>query len=130
MNISRPFIRRPVGMTLLAVGLVLIGVVAYRFLPVASLPSIDLPTIRVSASQPGARARASSRATWKGDASSARQRASSSTPAAPRAIAYGGSRIRTPRRSSLPARAFIWCSTDRCFWAGTRSWCRTRRTGA
>ncbi|TXL75190.1 acriflavine resistance protein B [Vineibacter terrae] len=54
MNISRPFIRRPVGTTLLAIGLILIGAVAYRFLPVASLPSIDLPTIRVSASQPGA----------------------------------------------------------------------------
>ncbi len=54
MNISRPFIRRPVGTTLLAIGLVLIGAVAYRFLPVASLPTIDLPTIRVSASQPGA----------------------------------------------------------------------------
>ncbi len=54
MNISRPFIRRPVGTTLLAIGLILIGAVAYRFLPVAALPSIDLPTIRVSASQPGA----------------------------------------------------------------------------
>ncbi|HKU96706.1 MAG TPA: efflux RND transporter permease subunit [Vineibacter sp.] len=54
MNISGPFIRRPVGTVLLAIGLMLIGAVAYRFLPVASLPTIDLPTIRVFASQPGA----------------------------------------------------------------------------
>ena len=54
MNFSYPFIRRPVGTTLLAIGLFLLGVVAYVFLPVASLPSIDFPTIRVSASRPGA----------------------------------------------------------------------------
>ena len=54
MNISYPFIRRPIGTTLLALGLFLVGIVAYRFLPVASLPTIDLPTIRVTASRPGA----------------------------------------------------------------------------
>jgi len=54
MNFSYPFIRRPVGTTLLAIGLFLIGCVAYSFLPVASLPSFELPTIRVSASRPGA----------------------------------------------------------------------------
>jgi len=54
MNISDPFIRRPVGTTLLALGLLILGIVAYGFLPVASLPSVDLPTIRVSASRPGA----------------------------------------------------------------------------
>ncbi|QND51812.1 acriflavine resistance protein B [Phyllobacterium sp. 628] len=54
MNISDPFIRRPVGTTLLALGLLMLGIVAYGFLPVASLPSVDLPTIRVSASRPGA----------------------------------------------------------------------------
>src|SRR6266480_567663 len=54
MNFSYPFIRRPVGTTLLAIGLFLIGVVAYLQLPVASLPSVDFPTIRVSASRPGA----------------------------------------------------------------------------
>src|SRR5713226_7650476 len=54
MNFSYPFIRRPIGTTLLAIGLFLVGAVAYRFLPVASLPSIDFPTIRVSASRPGA----------------------------------------------------------------------------
>src|SRR5436305_6820119 len=54
MNFSAPFIRRPVGTTLLAIGLLLLGIVAYVFLPVASLPSIDFPTIRVSASRPGA----------------------------------------------------------------------------
>jgi multidrug efflux pump subunit AcrB len=54
MNFSYPFIRRPVGTTLLAVGLFLVGAVAYAFLPVASLPSFELPTVRVSASRPGA----------------------------------------------------------------------------
>src|SRR5215470_7409047 len=54
MNFSYPFIRRPIGTTLIAIGLFLIGAVAYRFLPVANLPSVDMPTIRVSASRPGA----------------------------------------------------------------------------
>jgi multidrug efflux pump len=54
MNLCAPFIRRPVGTTLLAFGLIIFGLVAYRELPVASLPSVDLPTIRVSASRPGA----------------------------------------------------------------------------
>jgi multidrug efflux pump len=54
MNFSRPFIRRPIGTTLLAIGLFLVGVVAYQFLPVASLPSVEFPTISVTASRPGA----------------------------------------------------------------------------
>ena len=54
MNFSLPFIRRPVGTTLLAIGLFLVGLVAYQFLPVASMPTIEFPTIRVSASRPGA----------------------------------------------------------------------------
>ncbi len=54
MNFSYPFIRRPIGTTLLAIGLFMTGAVAYRFLPVASLPSVEFPTINVSASRPGA----------------------------------------------------------------------------
>jgi multidrug efflux pump len=54
MNFSYPFIRRPIGTTLLAIGLFLIGAVAYIFLPVASLPSVDFPTINVTANRPGA----------------------------------------------------------------------------
>jgi multidrug efflux pump len=54
LSISEPFIRRPVGTTLLAIGLFLIGVVAYEFLAVASVPNVDFPSIRVSASRPGA----------------------------------------------------------------------------
>ena len=54
MNFSYPFILRPVGTTLLAIGLLLVGIVAYRFLPVASMPTVEFPTIRVSASRPGA----------------------------------------------------------------------------
>ena len=54
MNFSYPFIRRPIGTTLLAVGLFLVGAVAYAFLPVASLPSVEFPTINITASLPGA----------------------------------------------------------------------------
>ena len=54
MNIAEPAIRRPVGTTLLAIGLLLVGAVAYHFLPVASMPTVEFPTISVSASRPGA----------------------------------------------------------------------------
>ncbi len=54
MSLSEPFIRRPVGTTLLAIGLFLVGAVAYVNLPVASVPNVDFPMIRVSASRPGA----------------------------------------------------------------------------
>ncbi|WP_407048751.1 efflux RND transporter permease subunit [Methyloraptor flagellatus] len=54
MSPSEPFIKRPIGTTLIAIGLVLAGLLAYSRLPVASLPTVDLPTIRISVSQPGA----------------------------------------------------------------------------
>ena len=54
MNFSWPFIRRPIGTTLLAIGLFLVGAAAYGLLPVASLPSVDFPIIFISASRPGA----------------------------------------------------------------------------
>jgi multidrug efflux pump len=54
LNVSAPFIRRPIATFLLSVALFLVGAVAYPFIPVSSLPSVDLPTIRVTASQPGA----------------------------------------------------------------------------
>jgi hydrophobe/amphiphile efflux-1 (HAE1) family protein len=54
MNISAPFIKRPVGTTLLALATFLVGTVAYFFLPVASLPAIDFPIIGVTALRPGA----------------------------------------------------------------------------
>jgi multidrug efflux pump len=53
-SISEPFIRRPVGTTLLAIGLFLVGIVAYTFLPVSAVPNVDFPMIRVSATRPGA----------------------------------------------------------------------------
>jgi multidrug efflux pump len=53
MSFSRPFIERPIGTTLLAVGLFLAGLVAYFNLPVASLPVVEFPTIRVTATLPG-----------------------------------------------------------------------------
>ena len=54
MNISAPFIKRPVATTLLTVGLALAGILAFRFLPVSPLPQVDFPTIQVTASLPGA----------------------------------------------------------------------------
>ncbi|HEY3822301.1 MAG TPA: efflux RND transporter permease subunit [Polyangiaceae bacterium] len=56
MNISSPFIRRPVATTLLTVGVALAGVLAFLVLPVAPLPEVDFPTISVNASLPGASA--------------------------------------------------------------------------
>lgn len=54
MNISRPFILRPVATTLLMVAIFLSGVIAYRLLPVSALPEVDYPTIRVLTLYPGA----------------------------------------------------------------------------
>jgi multidrug efflux pump len=54
MNISEPFIRRPIATTLLTVAIALAGAVAFRLLPVSPLPQVDFPTISVSASLPGA----------------------------------------------------------------------------
>jgi multidrug efflux pump len=54
MNISEPFIRRPIGTTLLTFAVALAGGLAYFFLPVSPLPQVNFPTISVSASLPGA----------------------------------------------------------------------------
>ena len=54
MNISEPFIRRPVATSLLSIGLFCVGMVSYRFMPVAPVPRVDFPMISVSASLPGA----------------------------------------------------------------------------
>jgi hydrophobe/amphiphile efflux-1 (HAE1) family protein len=54
MNISAPFIKRPVATTLLTLGLFLAGVIAVRLLPVSPLPQVDFPTISISAGLPGA----------------------------------------------------------------------------
>jgi multidrug efflux pump len=54
MNISEPFIRRPVATTLLTIAIGLGGVVAFKLLPVAPMPEVDYPTITVAASLPGA----------------------------------------------------------------------------
>ena len=54
MNISRPFVLRPVATALLMIAMVLVGVVAVRFLPVSSLPDVDYPTIQVQTFYPGA----------------------------------------------------------------------------
>jgi multidrug efflux pump len=54
MNISGPFIRRPIATTLLTIAIALAGMVAFRLLPVSPLPQVDFPTISVGASLPGA----------------------------------------------------------------------------
>src|SRR5438034_1159711 len=54
MNISEPFIRRPVATSLLMVGVVLMGALGYFLLPVSALPPVDFPTIQVTAQYPGA----------------------------------------------------------------------------
>ncbi len=54
MNISKPFIQRPVATTLLTVAVALTGVATFRLLPIAPLPQVDFPTISVTASLPGA----------------------------------------------------------------------------
>src|SRR5438876_2948291 len=54
MNISAPFIHRPIGTTLLTIALALAGLIAYQFLPVAPLPQVEFPTVQVEARLPGA----------------------------------------------------------------------------
>jgi multidrug efflux pump len=56
MNISEPFIRRPVATTLLTLAIALAGAIAFEVLPVAPLPEVDFPTISVGAGLPGASA--------------------------------------------------------------------------
>ncbi|MGH7035202.1 MAG: efflux RND transporter permease subunit, partial [Stellaceae bacterium] len=54
MSPSRPFILRPVAISLLMAALMLVGVVAFQFLPLAALPEVDYPTIQVQTFYPGA----------------------------------------------------------------------------
>ncbi len=54
MNISEPFIKRPVATTLLMAAITLAGGIAFNFLPVAPLPQVEFPTISVNAGLPGA----------------------------------------------------------------------------
>jgi multidrug efflux pump len=56
MNLSAPFIRRPVATTLLTIAIAIAGIVGYTVLPVSPLPQVDFPTISVSASLSGASA--------------------------------------------------------------------------
>ena len=54
MNISAPFIKRPIGTSLLAAALLMAGALAFNFLPVSPLPQVEFPVIQVSAGLPGA----------------------------------------------------------------------------
>ncbi len=54
MNVSAPFIHRPIGTILLALGIFMVGAVAYFLLPVAALPSVDFPAVFINTQYPGA----------------------------------------------------------------------------
>ncbi|MEO6863709.1 MAG: efflux RND transporter permease subunit [Microcoleus sp.] len=54
MNLSEPFIRRPIMTTLVMAAILIFGWMSYRLLPISDLPNVDYPTIQVSASRPGA----------------------------------------------------------------------------
>src|SRR6202051_1485863 len=54
MNVSEPFILRPVATTLLMAAIMLSGMVAFSFLPLSTLPEVDYPTIQVQTLYPGA----------------------------------------------------------------------------
>src|SRR5215469_8909592 len=54
MNVSEPFIRRPIATSLLMLGIAVFGIIAYRALSVSDLPQVDCPTIQVQAALPGA----------------------------------------------------------------------------
>jgi HAE1 family hydrophobic/amphiphilic exporter-1 len=54
VNLSEPFVRRPVMTVLVMAGILIFGLAAYRLLPVSTLPNIDFPTLQVSAQLPGA----------------------------------------------------------------------------
>ncbi len=54
MNISEPFIRRPVATSLLMAGVIIMGMLGYFLLPISALPPVDFPTIQVMAQYPGA----------------------------------------------------------------------------
>src|SRR5690242_21879887 len=54
MNLSAPFIARPIATVMLMVGVLVGGLVAYPLLPVASLPNVNYPTLQITAQLPGA----------------------------------------------------------------------------
>ena len=54
MNLSKPFIDRPVFTTLLMVALITFGIISYKTLPVAAIPQVEYPVIEVTANYPGA----------------------------------------------------------------------------
>src|SRR6185312_10495410 len=54
MNISAPFIARPIATSLLALAVLLAGIMGYKWLPLSALPSVDFPTIQVTTQLPGA----------------------------------------------------------------------------
>ena len=114
MNFSYPFIRRPVGTTLLAIGLFLVGVVAYGFLPVSSMPTVEFPTIRVSASRPGRRSEPS----WRRPSRRRWSAGSAKSPASPR----------SPRRVRSAAPTSPSSSISTATSTAPRATCRRRST--
>ncbi|MGN6789672.1 MAG: efflux RND transporter permease subunit, partial [Rhodanobacteraceae bacterium] len=56
MNISAPFVKRPIGTSLLAAGVLAIGILCYTLLGISALPQFSIPAIWVQAGEPGASA--------------------------------------------------------------------------
>ena len=56
MNISEPFIRRPIATSLLMAAVLILGALGYKLLPISALPAVDFPTLQVTAQYPGASA--------------------------------------------------------------------------
>src|SRR6516165_4728385 len=54
MNVSEPFIRRPIATSLLMAGVIMLGLLGYFLLPIASLPQVEFPTIQLLTRYPGA----------------------------------------------------------------------------
>ena len=79
MNISKPFIHRPVATTLLTIAVALAGGIAFETLPVSPLPQVDFPTISV-----GARCRARVRRRWRPPWRRRSSASSAASPASPR----------------------------------------------
>ncbi len=90
MNVSAPFIQRPVATSLLAAAILLAGAAAYTQLPVAPLPRVDFPTISVNAALPGAS-----------------PETMASTVAAPLERRFGRCRPRSTRRVAICLRTFL-----------------------
>ena len=79
MNLSAPFVRRPIATVLLTIGIALAGIGAFFVLPVSPLPQVDYPTISVSAQLPGRQPATRWRPAWRRRSSGGSARSPAST---------------------------------------------------